>query len=45
MAAIFAVSSLLMFGVHAIPAASAADVLTITIGASVPLTGSLKRDY
>jgi len=43
-AALFAVSSLLMFGVHAIPAASAADVLTITIGASVPLTGSIAKE-
>ncbi len=43
-AATIAASSLLMVGVYSIPAASAADVLTITIGASVPLTGSLAKE-
>ncbi|TRZ57437.1 MAG: hypothetical protein D4S00_02360, partial [Streptomycetaceae bacterium] len=41
---LFAISSLLMFGVHAIPAANAADVLTISLGASVPLTGSIAKE-
>lgn len=43
-APIISVSSLVMLGVPAIPAASAADVVTITIGASVPLTGSLAKE-
>jgi len=43
-AAIIAASCLAVFGINAIPAASAADVVTITLGASVPLTGSLAKE-
>lgn len=41
---ILSVSSLVVFGPASIQTAAAADVLTITIGASVPLTGALAKE-
>lgn len=42
--AISAVSGLLAFGVTAVSPAQAAEVMTITIGASLPLTGSVAKE-
>ena len=43
-AAVFSTCSLLIFGIQTVSSANAADVLTITIGASVPLTGSIAKE-
>lgn len=43
-AAIASVCTLISLGVNSIQSANAADVLTIKIGASVPLTGSLAKE-